>query len=173
MDLSRIDTAIGLLSLVPICIMYVTSAYASPLGALSLPCLTMLTSFIYFYMMPAVALASGDEGLFGMYIGDLSWTHTAVLLYALGAIAAFATYWRVLAANPACSYPWDRQFNFPVFLMLWGIAGAGITAQWWLGKLNIAAEEDYKFGRRGHEPARAFDPSIKSCHPADRGFAHP
>ena len=145
MDFSRIDTAIGLLTLLPICAMFVISALRSPLGALSLPSMAMITSLIYFYLMPVVVLARGDEGFFGMYISDLTWVHTAVLLYTLGAIAAFAWHWRVLVANPAFSYPWDKKLNVPVFMALWAIAVAGVLIQYAQGKLNVTGGADYQF----------------------------
>ena len=66
MNLSRIDTAVGLLGLCPIVAMFALSATRLPLGAVSLPGLTMATSFTYFYLMPVVALAGGDLGFFGM-----------------------------------------------------------------------------------------------------------
>ncbi len=149
MDFSRIDTAIGLISLAAIAATFLISAFASPLGALSLPCITMLTSLIYFYLMPVVALARGDEGFFGMYIGDLTWAHTAVLLYALGAAAAFAARRRVLNADPALSYPWDRGLNKRVFQALWLVAIAGNFALWAQGKLNITADAGYRLNQEG------------------------
>jgi hypothetical protein len=71
--------------------------------------------------------------------------HTAVLLYCLGAIAAFAMNWRVLNANPAASYPWDKKFNVPLYIVLWGMAVAGVIAQYVLGKLNITGNAEYRF----------------------------
>jgi hypothetical protein len=144
MDWSRISTDIALLSLVPICAMFVISALASPLGALSLPCITTMTSFIYFYFMPAAVLTRGDDGFFGMFIGDLTWAHTATLLYTLGAITAFAWHWRTLNANPAPLYAWDRKLNRPVYLGLWTIAIAGVLVQFAQGRLNLTGSEDYR-----------------------------
>jgi hypothetical protein len=149
MDISRIDTAIGFISLAAIAAIFAFSALASPLGALSLPCITMLTSFIYFYLMPVVALVSGDEGYFGMYIGNLCWMHTAVLLYALGAAAAFAAQRRVLNANPALSYHWDRNLNKRAFQALWLAAIAGNFVLWARGQLNITGDASYQLTEEG------------------------
>jgi hypothetical protein len=144
MDLSRIDTAIGLLGLFPIVAMFAMSAVRSPLGAVSLPCLTMMTSFAYFHLMPVAALAGGDQGFFGMYISDMLWMHFAVLLYNLGAVGAFIAHWRVLNANPEPAYPWDRPVNSKVYLALWGLAIAGVAAQAATGRLNIAGDDAYQ-----------------------------
>jgi hypothetical protein len=144
MDFSRIDTAIGLLSLCPIVAMFALSTTRLPLGSVSLPCLTMVTSFTYFHLMPVVALAGGDEGFFGMYISDMTWMHFAVLLYNLGAIGAFFAHWRVLNANPEPAYPWDRPINNKVYLALWGLAIIGVSVQVATGRLNIIGDETYQ-----------------------------
>lgn len=145
MDLTRIGTEIGVLSLAPIVLMYVISAMALPLGALSLPCMTMLTSFVYFYLMPVVALASGDNGYFGMFMSDMGWTHLAVLVYALGASLAFLANWKTLRIDPVISYPSDRKFNVTIYRGLWGLALLGAAAQVALGKLNIFGLQNYVF----------------------------
>lgn len=149
MDLSRIETAAGLLGLFPIVAMFASSVVHSPLGAMSLPCLTMLTSFVYFYLMPVVALADGDAGFFGMYIGDMQWTHLAVALYNLGAIGAFFAHWRVLNANPEPPLARDRPLNNKVYLALWGIALAGVAVQVTTGRLNIAGDASYEVADTG------------------------
>ena len=145
MDLTRIGTEIGVLSLVPIVLMYVMSAMALPLGALSLPCMTMLTSFVYFYLMPVVALAGGDNGFFGMFISDMGWTHMAVLIYAVGASLAFFANWKTLRINPVVRYPSDREFDVTIYRGLWGLALLGAAAQVGLGKLNILGLQNYVF----------------------------
>ncbi len=145
MDLTRIGTEIGFLSLGPIVLMYMVSATSLPLGALSLPCMTMLTSLVYFYLMPVVALAGGDSGFFGMFISDMAWTHLAVLMYAVGASLAFFTNWKTLRINPAVHYSSDRAFNVYIYRGLWGLALLGAAAQVALGKLNILGLQNYVF----------------------------
>ncbi len=145
MDLTRIGTEIGVLSLVPIVLMYVISANALPLGTLSLPCMTMLTSFIYFYLMPVVALAGGDNGFFGMFISDMAWTHLAVLIYAVGAGLAFFTNWKTLRIDPVVRYATDREFDVIIYRGLWGLALLGAAVQVALGKLNILGLQNYVF----------------------------
>ena len=145
MDRIQILTSDMLLSLAPLVAMFVISVLASPLGSLSLPCMTMITSVFYFYIMPTFILIDGDYGFFGIYLTDLRAMHTAVLVYCLGAIAAFAMNWRVLNANPAASYPWDKKFNVPLYIVLWGMAVAGVIAQYVLGKLNITGNAEYRF----------------------------
>ena len=145
MDLNRIGTEIGVLALVPIVLMYVMSAMALPLGALSLPCMTMLTSFVYFYLMPVVALAGGDSGFFGMFISDMAWTHMAVLIYAVGASLAFFANWKTLSIDPVVRYPSDREFDVTIYRGLWGLALLGAAVQVGLGKLNILGLQNYVF----------------------------
>ncbi len=145
MDLSQIVTGVALLALVPLVAMFVISGRASPLGALSLPSITMITGVFYFFVMPAFILIDIDYGFFGLYLTDLRAMHTAVLLYSLGAIAAFAIHWRVLNANPAASYPWDKKFNGTIYVVLWGLAVAGVIAQNVLGKLNLTGNSEYRF----------------------------
>ena len=55
-----------------------------------------LTSIVYYYVVPLGVLIEGETGYFGMYLSDLTWAHFAVLLYALGAVAAFAFQWPFL-----------------------------------------------------------------------------
>jgi len=145
MDLSLINTSFGYITLVTLIGIYAIGASNSPLGAVSLPCMTMLTSFIYFYLMPVVALAGGDRGFFGMYITSLYWTHAAVLLYALGAGAAFLANRRKLAIDPALNYRGDPQINSWIYFALWGICAAGVIAQVAMGKLNLVGSENYVF----------------------------
>jgi hypothetical protein len=144
MDLSRIDTVIGLLGLCPIVAMFAIAVVRLPLGAISLPCITMMTGFTYFYLIPVVALAGGDDGYFGMYISEMEWMHFAVLLYNLGAIGAFFAHWRVLNANPEPAYPWDRPINNKVYLALWGVVIAGVAIEVAIGRLNITGDEAYQ-----------------------------
>jgi hypothetical protein len=144
MDISRVDTLIGLFGLFPIVATFAIFAVRSPLGAVSLPCMTILTSFTYFYLMPVVALAGGDTGFFGMYISDMLWMHFAVLLYNLGAIGAFLVHARTLNANPEPAYPWDRSINNGVYFALWALAIAGVAMLAVTGKLNITGDEAYQ-----------------------------
>jgi hypothetical protein len=144
MNFNPVNTTIGIVTLLPMIAIFLMGERLSPLGAMSLPCLTMLTSFIYFYLMPVVALAGGDNGFFGMYVTDLFWTHIAVLLYAVGAGAAFVANQRKLNFNPANFYPWDRDLNRRIYLGLWGLAALGVLTQSALGKLNLFGVENYE-----------------------------
>ena len=139
------DSTISLLTLMPLLAIFYWSTRSSPLAAVSLPCMTMLTSIVYFYMLPVVVLANGDTGYFGMYITNLMWSHIVVLLYALGAGWAFFVFRRILTANPADPRPWDNNTYDPIYWMLWGVAGTGATAQILLGKLNVMGSEKYEF----------------------------
>jgi hypothetical protein len=106
--------------------------------------MTMATSFVYFYVLPSVVLAQGDTGFFGMYMTRLMWTHWAVMIYAVGAGAAFFIFRRQLTLDPARPQAWDSDLNRTIYLALWAIAGAGVLAQFLLGKLNLTGSATYE-----------------------------
>lgn len=145
MELDLVGTSIGLITLAPLVLVFFACANWLPLGALSLPCMTIMTSFIYFYLMPTLTLATGDPGYFGMYLTSLDWLYFAVLLYSLGAIAAFFVQRRALMAAPGAPKPNERQMVEPIFYALWAIAAAGFIVQIVTGKLNLSGSENYEF----------------------------
>jgi hypothetical protein len=140
-----IDGTVSLLCLLPLLAIFYLSARSSPMAAVSLPCMTMLTSIVYFYMLPVIVLAKGDMGYFGMYISSLVWTHVAIMLYALGAGWAFLVHRQRLASHPAEPRPWDSNTYNPVYWVLWGLATIGVAAQVAMGKLNLAGQANYDF----------------------------
>lgn len=135
---------VGLMTLLPLILIFFGGASRLPLGALSLPCITVMTSFIYFYLMPALAPASGDTNYFGMYLSPLHWARFAVLLYAIGALAAFLGHWRVLNADPSAPSRNERRMVVPVFYGLWVITAATVAAQILMGKLNLTGAANYE-----------------------------
>lgn len=145
MDLNIVSTSIGLVTLVPILFCFFMFSKSLPLGALSLPCLTMMTTFVYFYAMPIISLSQGNNELWGMYLTNLEWAHLAVLLYALGASAAFIANEKYLLINPAKPKPYERSWNKYVFAGLWALAISLLIIQISLGKLNIAGDDSYRF----------------------------
>ncbi len=147
MNYSIVESIFSLTTLVPIVWMFVHSTMRSPLGALSLPSITMMTSFVYFFAMPIVALATGDHGFFGMYIAHMQWMHLAVFLYVVGACAAFLRFERVLNVNPSLYHPWDKSINEFIYRGLWLVAIGGVIAQFLLGKLNLTGDASYDFDK--------------------------
>ena len=73
-------TLMGCVLLLFTVLAYVNWALYAPLGSMSLPCITLLTSLVYFQILPATALANGDPGYFGIYMSDMTWAYLAVLL---------------------------------------------------------------------------------------------
>ena len=144
MTFDLVESTVSLLSLVPLVMIFVLSAKSSPYGAVSLPCMTMLTSFIYFYLMPVLTLATGDPGFFGIFITSLEKTHMATALYAIGAGAAFLFHWRTLQVNPAATKTREPEFAPLVFGLIWGIVVLGLVVQIATGRLNLAGAEDYQ-----------------------------
>ncbi len=143
MDYGVVESLFSIVTLVPIVWMFVYASLRSPLGSFSLPSMTMITSFVYFFAMPVLALTTGDPGFFGMFISHVQWMHAVVLLYAMGACAAFLKFDRVLNVNPALYHPWDKRINEYIFRGLWVVAIAGVIAQIALGKLNLTGDANY------------------------------
>jgi hypothetical protein len=143
MDYGIVESLFSILTLVPIVWMFMYASLRSPLGTFSLPSMTMITSFVYFFAMPLVALATGDPGYFGMFISHVQWMHAAVLLYVLGACAAFLRFDRVLNVDPSLHHPWDKSINKYIFRILWSVAIIGVIVQAALGKLNLTGDENY------------------------------
>ena len=117
-----------------------------PLEAFSLPCIMILTSIVYFYVVPLGVLIEGETGYFGMYLSDLTWAHFAVLLYALGAVAAFAFQWPFLTENPAAPRPTERPIVMLIFYVLWGVAWGAVIALFLMGRINLTADENFQMG---------------------------
>jgi hypothetical protein len=146
MDL--IYTPIGVIGLATLVAVYFLFAAKVSLQGVSLPCMTVITSFIYFYLMPLLALVFGgglEEGFFGMYINSLVWPHFAVFLYTIGAAAAFVMHRRRLVINPALPRARERQANWKIFYLLCAVTLAALVAQTALGKLNITGSVNYVF----------------------------
>ena len=139
-----ITTTMGLLTLIPLGFMFFFFASRSPLGALSLPSVTAMTSAIYFYVMPAVSLASGDDRFLGMRLTSLEWVHAVVLLYILGALAAFLVFRRAFLINPAAPRPDEGRLNGLSLGFLWVLTIAMIVSQVELGRLNLLGSRNYE-----------------------------
>ena len=144
MKFDLIESTLSLLTLVPLIFIFSASAKSSPYGSVSLPCMTMLTSFIYFYLMPILTLAGGDEGFLGIFITSLEKTHFAAALYVVGAGVAFLANWRALAVDPSVPRERDREVSNFIFGFFWFIALIGIVVQMATGRLNLAGAEDYE-----------------------------
>lgn len=129
----------GLLSFALLAASLLFFARSVELGALSLPCIMALTSLTYFFVMPAVRLSVGDNGFLGMYFNRdaLEWMHWSVLLYAAGAVFAFARGMRTLRLNPAVPRPHDPPLNNAILILLAALAVLGLIAQILAGRLNI------------------------------------
>ncbi|MEQ1697188.1 MAG: hypothetical protein ABL901_15245 [Hyphomicrobiaceae bacterium] len=144
MKFDLMESTFSLFTLVPLIFIFSASAKSSPYGSVSLPCITMLTSFIYFYLMPVLTLAAGDDGFFGMYILTLEKTHFVVALYVIGAGVAFLANWRVLSVDPSLRRDQDREIPNLILGMFWSVAVLGIVVQMATGRLNLTGAEDYQ-----------------------------
>lgn len=120
-------------------------ARSQAFGGLSLPCLTALTSLMYFYIMPALMLAGGEDNIFGMYLKSLNETHWISILYVLGAFAAFLICRTALRADPRADQSTDPAFNWLAYALFWLIFLSGISALVLVGQLNVFQSERYDF----------------------------
>jgi hypothetical protein len=131
-------------------------ARALPLGALSLPCTTLLTSMMYFFIMPGFALSGGNFEFLGMYLTSLEGVHVAVLLYALGGAAAWVVWFRYLRINPATVRIYERPMNLTVAWILVAVAMAGVLVQVALGRLQFFAADEAQRNNVGEDEGFAF-----------------
>ncbi len=134
-----ITSDISLLTLAAFAMTYVAAARFFTLGPLSLPCVTILTSIVYFYLMPALAFSGKGEAEFlGMYLLTLEWPHVAVFLYIVGVVFASLVMRKYLTTNPAAPREEDRQLNFIIMVALAALAVGGLVAQISLGRLSFS-----------------------------------
>jgi hypothetical protein len=143
MNFDIVGTPIGLLTLFCLLLIFIVSAKVLPLNSVSLPCMMVMTSLVYFFLMPVIELADGDPGFLGMYMTSLEWAHFAVFLYVLGASCAFLVHRRILFADPAAVRLDGRKINGAVFIALWAIAILGVVVQIWMGNLNLISAAEF------------------------------
>jgi len=151
-----VATDIGLMSLAALIILYVMFARALPFGALSMPCMTLLTSMMYFFIMPALTLSGGNFEFLGMYLNSLEGVHVAVLLYALGGTAAWVVWFRYLRIDPAAVRVYERPMNLTIAWTLAAIAMAGVLMLVALGRLQFFAADDAQHDNVGEVEGFAF-----------------
>jgi hypothetical protein len=143
MDL--ISTPVGLFTFMSLLLTFIVGARMLPLGALSLPCMTAITSLIYFYLMPAISVANGIDEFLGMNLKSLGWAHWAIFLYIAGAATAFFVQADVLLADPSVPRKAEPEMNRVAVGILWALAVVGVIAQIARGKLNLTGSEEYSF----------------------------
>jgi hypothetical protein len=138
-------TPIGLLTLATLVGLFLYFSETLPVGAVSLPCITALTSGIYFYIMPSLSMAGGNYEFFGMFLTSLEWPHFAVFLYMLGVAAACYVFRREIKADPGAALARERHLNLVALYLLWGLALVGLVTMVATGRTNILADENFVF----------------------------
>jgi hypothetical protein len=138
-------TPIGLLTLATLVGLFLYFSETLPVGAVSLPCITALTSGIYFYIMPSLSMAGGNYEFFGMFLTSLEWPHFAVFLYMLGVTAACYVFRREIKADPGAALARERHLNLVALLLLWGVSLTGATILVATGRVNVFGDESYAF----------------------------
>jgi len=124
--------------------LFVYFARVLPLGAFSLPCMTILTSLIYFYVMPVTSLLAGIDSFFGMPLTSLEETHWVTLLYVGGATIAFVVNRRALALNPSPRLATDKPPNQVIYVSLWVAVILSLVARYAIGQFNVAQNQEYQ-----------------------------
>jgi hypothetical protein len=147
---------IGVLSLAVLIVLYVLFALVLPFGALSMPCMTLLTSMMYFFIMPGFALSGGNFEFLGMYLTSLEGVHSAVLLYALGSAAAWVVWFRYLRIDPATVRVYERPMNLTIAWFLAAVAMAGVLVLVALGRLQFFATDEAQHDNVGEGDGLAF-----------------
>lgn len=109
----------------------------SPLGAMSLPCMTILTSLIYFYMMPALAFIGNEMEFLGLRMHSMDGPHAAVFLYIVGAVGACLAFPQILQINPANSRASDQEINHWAIPIMFLVCGLAIVSQVLSGNLTL------------------------------------
>jgi hypothetical protein len=142
MDL--IFTFSGILGFVIHFLIFLHFAKVSPLGAISLPCAAVLTSFLYFYFMPVVLVMTGRNYLLGMELTSLEDTHWVTLLYVLGMATACGLNQRKLHVISLNADEIDMPLNRVVFFGLWALSLSSILALFLFGQLSLAGDIEYK-----------------------------
>lgn len=137
-------TETGVVTLAVMAVLFVYFARNSSLGALSLPCVTILTTIVYFYLMPALAFSAGELLFLGVYLDTMVWVHIAAFLYIIGVAVAGFAWKRQLKIDPSAPRWRERPLNIFVFWSLVVIALAGLVALTLVGRLNLTAAEEFE-----------------------------
>ncbi len=147
MDL--ILTLPGLLGLLTHILVFFYFSKALPLAALSLPCVAVLTSFLYFYFMPVVVVETGNNYLFGMELKSLEETHWVTLLYVLGVALACLLSQNRLRIVQLTQDKIQIPLNRFVIVWLWSMFLSSIVVLFLLGELNLTRNTEYQFMSTG------------------------
>lgn len=145
--MSTVFNPIGTLIFVLMVVAFARAARNCALGALSLPCITLLTSMIYFYLMPLLWLTGNNVSFFGLNLQNLDPMHYAVGLYMLGAFIAFGLGSRTLASDPLQPTKTECAINPLMFWSIFLIAIAGVAAKIVLGALNFSGDPGADMGQ--------------------------
>lgn len=144
MDLVFFNSHVGIPSFVVLMALLWNSANKFPLGPLALPSISIITSVIYFYIIPALSSENGQLLFLNVCITSLDWLHVSLILYTAGMIAACSVYRRNLITDVATLRKNDRNIDNRSVFALMAIAGAGIIALAIVGRLNIIRDENYE-----------------------------
>lgn len=136
-------TLVGVSGFTLLAVICLTGARRLPFGILSLPSIMALTSIIYFYWMPVIALRTHKNTLYGSELTTLEPTHMAVLLYAIGAALAFRSFSADFRSDPSSLREQDSPLSPVVLSYLFALAIIGMIIQVTLGHFNLFYQSDF------------------------------
>jgi hypothetical protein len=143
--MSVVFDSIGIITLLITLILFGWASRSFAFEALSLPCVTYMTTIIYFYIMPFFFVAGGGDSWFGLSMTNLDSVHLAGLVYTLGATAAFFVTRQELQRDPVEEKRVERAANMALFWALTGIGVLAILTKIWLGQITLINSEDVTF----------------------------
>jgi hypothetical protein len=135
-------TVVGVSGFTLLVLIYLQAGRNLPFGVLSLPSVMALTSIIYFYLMPLIAIANNQE-FYGLVLDTLEPIHAAAILYTIGAALAFRVFSVSLRSDPSEHRSDERKLNSVLFWGLVTLAIIGMLTQVALGQFNLLNRDDY------------------------------
>lgn len=116
-------------------------------SSVSLPCFTILTSVIYFFIIPYTLVSDSSSNYLGIYLSDMRWMQFAVLLYIAGMAVACRFFERNLKLNVAEKRVGERIYNPAIYYGLIIISFIGIFYLTFTNKLNLISSSDFTFDK--------------------------
>ncbi len=119
----------------------IISSRAGWAGALSLPSMTILTSMLYFFILPMLFVLSGEESFYGLGMEGLPSAQIAMALYMLGAVIAFTFGRRLLLRHPLTPLPVERLPNSTAYWGVFAVLALVIASKFYLGAISFGGQQ--------------------------------
>lgn len=116
-------------------------------NSISLPCFSILTSIIYFFIIPYTLKGESSNNYLGIYLSDMHWMQLAVFLYILGMTAACILFAKKFNFYFAENRQNERLYNRGMFYFLVVVTVIGILYQLFSNKLNLFSSSSFDFNK--------------------------